>query len=176
MANLSIVACILTAMLFALTRKTYVKIIKNDTLHVEIHFTIIALCFTKRKEEKEKDGNNRRENKKNYIRIFSKILEIVDHCEIEVNSLLIPQNEKTFSVSTTTAPYRYHALLSALIAYIATKAQKLTICDNAIRLIYDDSASLQFNITLKLFTHNLIRDLIIFLSKNRKSKLRKKVG
>lgn len=141
---------------FTLTRKTYVKIRKDDAWRVELHFTLSAIRFERTvaksdtPEEKKKKG---RTPPSYYREVVHRLTELFEVAELEIRRLFLPVGEGADLYGRrVTAPWRYHTAVSALIAYLDAKSEKLTIHDNAIILNPDDGRfSLDVTIKVRLF-------------------------
>ncbi len=135
---------------FILTRRMWVNVKNGEFLRIEFHLPIFALILTKRNKNKsEKQKKKQKElSALTYVRIVVKTLKRFEKCEVIVKKIAPPQKMKEFSYSTLTKPYGYQSLIYALIAYLETKVEKLTLKEDAVTFIPGNSLFL-CDITIK---------------------------
>ncbi len=147
---------------FTLTRHTYVKIKKNDVWRVELHFTLSAIHLEKTIVGKTDSDSKRTKKKKRrsasyYRAVFRRINELFEVAEVEINKLSVPSEDREdFDSRTMTRPWRYHTAISALLAYLRTKSEKLTVDDNAI-ILNPDTDRFSIDMTVKVRLYHLVR-------------------
>ncbi|MBO5907513.1 MAG: hypothetical protein J6Q85_05140 [Clostridia bacterium] len=127
-----------------LLSKSEVKILVSQDTRVEITFTLFSLELSDfgGKGDKKSPFSEKR-------RIFSRLLSLIEKSDITVKKLRLSRaGGDGFSPLGYTLPYGYHVAISALVAYIRGKAQRLNIDDNAIILIPDGNEP--FSLTLLL--------------------------
>ena len=140
MAGILIFLVLSFMLFFALTREVWVRVINGEFLTIEFHLPIFALILTK---ENEGESNKRSEKKNElsaltYIRIFVKTLKRFEKCELVIKKLSPPQKSSRFSYSALVKPYGLQSLIYSLIAYLDTKVQRITLCENAVTFIPDN--------------------------------------
>lgn len=150
MAGFLISIILLFLIFFIFSREIWVRVKNGEFLTVEIHMPIFALVLTKKnkkKGKKQKDNENEL-SALTYVRIVIKTLKRFKKCEVVVKRITPPQRTKEFSYSTLTKPYGYHSLIYAILAYLETKVEKLTLEENAVNFIPSNSLFL-CDITVK---------------------------
>ena len=127
-------------LLFALTREVWVRVINREFLTIEIHLPIFALILTKENKSKQKKSSKKQKKLSalTYIQIFTKTLKRLEKCELVIKKLAPPQKQSSFSYSTVIKPYGYQSLIYGLIAYLDTRVQRVTLCENAVTYIPDN--------------------------------------
>lgn len=145
-----IVIILLALVLFILSRDVWVKVKNGEFLIIEIHLPILAIILTKKNKKKsEKQKKKAKElSAPTYIRIIIKELKRFEKCEVVINRVTPPHKANNFSYSTLTKPYGYQSLIYAVIAYLETKVEKLTLKENAVSFIPGNSLFL-CDITIK---------------------------
>lgn len=166
---------ILFLIFFVLTRKSRVRIIKNDEWIIEIHLPILALVLVNRRE---RDGMEIKEEKKrlplkSYQFILKRVLKFLEKGEITINKISLPEPQGDFNSKTMTRPYKYGSLVYGLIAYLESKVQRLTVNDNAILLSPD--TPLGFDITLTAELYKIINAALFIIYKIKREKKVKNV-
>ena len=156
MAGIFISMFILVLVFFITTRVVWLNIIKDEKLRVELHLPIIAVYLTK------SDKNNKNSKKKkraftsiNYRRIGSLISYAIEKSEIIIKQISFPKKNEEFKRTSFTRPYRNQSAFFALHAYLNSKAEKLTVYDNAI-VLSGDNSELLYNFTVKFRLYHLI--------------------
>jgi hypothetical protein len=134
MPQVLILLCLLTAVLFILTRRIFIKIKKEDGLKIEIHLPIFALCLTERrgarKEKKKKSARSQ-----DYLAIFRLIGDAADtlkNCRVTIKRIELPLKGDANDFGAFTTPIIYQSFIYSLLAYIDTKVQKLTLYSGAV--------------------------------------------
>ena len=141
---------LLFLLLFILTREVWIKVQNGELLIIEIHMPIFAIILTK---ENKREGKKHKKKEKElsaltYVKIIIKELKRFEKCEVIINRVTPPHKANNFSYSTLTKPYGYQSLIYAVIAYLETKVEKLTLTENAVRFIPGNSLFL-CDITIK---------------------------
>lgn len=170
MAQIFIILILLLALTFWVTRVCIIKIIKDRVFTVEFHFIFFAIVLTERKRRK-----NGRHLPSFYIDVFKRISQIAPLCEIEINELSIKREIPEFERKAFTMPYRYHTAISAALAYLGEKAQKLTVNENKVVLSSQENPQTKFNITIRIMLFHLLSQLAKWLIRFIKRKRRKEV-
>lgn len=142
---------------FILTRVSFVNVINGEFLRIEFHMPIFALILTKRNKSKaeKKIAKSKELSAFTYIRIIIKSLKRFDKSEVIVKKIIPPEKAREFTYSTLTKPYGYQSLIYAIIAYLETKVEKLTLKENAVCFIPGNSL-FQCDITVKARLYELI--------------------
>ena len=145
---------IITPLLFyLLTRKVRVSVIKDGTWRVDLHFTLFAIPFKKRLNKRKSKSEKKSDKKGSGGIIFRHVTDALAHAELEVRRLTVPMlPSKNDIAAAVTMPWKYHSVISALLALVHSRAKKLTVRDNAITLIPDSNEILiDASITIRLF-------------------------
>lgn len=133
---------------YILTREIWVRVKNGEFLRIEFHLPIFALILTKKNKSKAKKRKGKGLSATTYVRIIIKTLKRLEKCELIVEKISPPQKMREFDYSTLTKPYGYQSLIYAIIAYLETKVEKLTLKENAVTFIPGNSLFL-FDITIK---------------------------
>lgn len=141
---------------FILTRPVIVKIRQNERFSVEIHFQLLALILTK---EEKSANEKRRYTFRTYRRLFRDILIISERSEIYIKNFGVGKSDEEFDQNTTLRPYRIHSVVSAAIAYLSLRAQKLTLEADALDFI-PNKDGFTFDIAFKTSIISAIRGAI----------------
>ncbi len=162
MAGVQIGLILSFLLFFILTRRVWVRIIKEDVLRIEMHLPLLALYLygdkdKKKKKKKETDKLSTRA----YIRIIAGTLRRVRRCEVAVKKITLPCKADSFGTMTLVKPFGYQGLIYAIIAYLKTKAHKLILEDNAITSSPDITEA-QYYFTVKLRLYELIYAVLTF--------------
>ena len=173
MAGVFISMFLSVLILFILTRIIWINIVKDDGFRMELHLPIIAIHFSK---SKSKGANIKKLRKKlttlQYRKIAEKLSSLVEKSEIIIKRIEFPEKTGEITNATFVRPYRYQGVFFALYAYLKTKAEKITLCNNAIALSSDGSA-IRYNFTVKLRLYQLIFTALSVLFGEMKEKLKK---
>jgi hypothetical protein len=156
-ADIYIVLSVATIILFILTRKTSLRIKKLDKTTFSLGFSLfkIEVCYSGKPfdDAKLQDTMGDGEISASLNEIFSLLtllLRYFKKCSIEIRHLALP-----LSIGGGFYSYfGFRALISAIIAYIESNVEKLTIRDNAFILSSDQQ--LKFDIDLKITLFNLV--------------------
>lgn len=160
MAEVQIGLVLSFLLFFILTRRVWVRIIKEEGLKIEIHLPLLALCLygkSNKKENKETDKLSTRA----YLRVIAGTLRRVRHAEVIIKKITLPLKVASFGSSTLVTPFAYQGLIYTVIAYLKTKAKRLILCDNAITSSPDVNKA-QYYVTVKLRLYQLIYALLTF--------------
>ena len=151
------------ALFYSLTRVVWVRIIKGESLKIEIHMPIFAIHLIK---SSNTGDNNKKPTKERdspqffgYFRIITGIVARIKNARIVVKSIMLPIKTNDFDQNAILKPLRQQALLYATVAYLRTKTENLTLLDNAITLSPDINA-LHCYVTVKLRLYQLIHCLL----------------
>ena len=145
---------------FILTRKIWVRVIKENRLRIEIHLPLLALCLQARKERKADRGEGAL-GARSYIRVIAGVLSKIGDCELLIKRIALPCRTEKFGALTLVSPFGYQGLVYTFIAYLKTKTKRLAIEDNAI-ISSPDIKEAQFYITARLYLFQFIRALMTF--------------
>lgn len=142
---------------FILTRISWINVINGEFLRIEFHMPIFALILTKKNKSKAKKKKAKVKDLSalTYVRIIVKSLKRFDKSEIIIKKIIPPEKEREFTYSTLTKPYGYQSLIYAIIAYLETKVEKLSLKENAVSFIPGNSL-FQCDITVKARLYELI--------------------
>ena len=161
MAGLLICLLILFLIFYVFTRQTWVRIIKEDDLKIEIHLPILAIQVINRQNDgdnKKNSGEDQKLSYRAYLRIISAVLERSKNYEVVIKKITLPYSSDRVDKSIVGA-LRKHALICAVIAYLRTKSQKLFLEDNAITLSPDITKT-HFYVTAKARLYEVIYALL----------------
>ena len=161
MAGVQIGLIIVFLLFFVLTRRIFVRIIREEDMNIEIHLPLLALCLRIKDKSKKDKKQTEKLSLRAYIRIIAATLTRVSGCEVLVERIALPCKIDGFSQSTLLKPFGQQGLIYAAIAYIKSKAHKLILYDNAI-ISSPDITKAQYRITLKLRLFELIYALLTF--------------
>lgn len=142
---------------FILTRISWINVINGEFLRIEFHMPIFALILTKKNKSKaeKKKAKVKDLSALTYVRIIVKLLKRFDKSEIIIKKIIPPEKAREFTYSTLTKPYGYQSLIYAIIAYLETKVEKLSLKENAVSFIPGNSL-FQCDITVKARLYELI--------------------
>ena len=153
---------------FILTRKIWVRVIKDTNLRVQFHLPLLALHLKSESKKNQSPESAKQEKKKDprlsaraYIRIVAGTLARIEDCEVVVKRVILPCKTENFGSMTLVNPFAYQGLIYAVIAYLKTKAKRLRLEDNAI-ISSPDVTETQFYLTVKLRLFQLIYALLTF--------------
>ena len=164
MAGVLIVIILSFLFFFILTRKVWVRVIKEENFRLQFHLPLLSLHLTKRKKQEsdKKDQSSKSKTRlgiRSYFRIVTSTLDHVENCEITVKQVILPCKTGNFSASTLVSPFGYQGLIYTVIAYLKTKTKNLVLEDNAI-ISSPDVTETQFYLTVKLRLYQLIYALL----------------
>lgn len=133
-----IVLSIVTLVLFVLAQDVYVRITYDEELRVSFNFVLLALSLSKEdKAKKKKKVKKKRLGREFYLLLIKHVSEYAEGCEVIVKRLSVPY----ISFSRGEIPLPRHDFgwsASLIIAYLDSKALKLTIENNGLTLIPDN--------------------------------------
>jgi hypothetical protein len=140
----------------------WVRIIKKEVLRVEFHLPLLALHLIGNRDKKNKKKKETEKlSARAYIRVIAGTLARVEDCEVNVKEVTLPCKTDSFSTFTLVKPFGYQGLIYAIIAYLQTKAKRLTLDDNAI-ISSPDVKKIHYYVTVKLRLYQLIYALLTF--------------
>ena len=160
MAEVQIGLILIFLFFFVLTRRVWVRIIKEKVLRIEIHLPLLALYLYGDKNKKKKKETEKL-SARAYIRIIAGTLKRTKNCEVEIKKVVLPCKVDSFGTMTLVKPFGYQGVIYAAVAYLKTKAKELTLCNNAI-ISSPDVTETQFYVTVKLRLFELIYALLTF--------------
>ncbi len=162
MAEVQIFLILLFLIFFVLTRVVWVRIIKKEVLRIEFHLPLLALYLIGDKDKKKKKKKETEKlSTRAYIRVIAGTLARVRECEVNVKEITLPYKADSFSGFTLVKPFGYQGLIYAVIAYLQTKAKKITLEDNAI-ISSPGITETHYYFTVKLRLFQLIYALLTF--------------
>ena len=158
-ADIYIVLSVTTIILFMLTRKTSIRVIKREKLFIlSIGFSLFKIELSKKendiREEKLPDDDTTSGASADFgevLSLLSLLLHYFQKCSVTVRYFAIPTN---IGYDNIYRRFGFCALISAAIAYIESNVEKLIICDNAFILSSDEK--IEFDIDLKITLLNLL--------------------
>ena len=138
MAAAYIVLSLITLILFILAQDVYVKICYDEELEVSFNFVLLAFALSK--ERKNKKKKTRKPTKKLgrefYFLLLRRVSDYAEDCEVIIKRLAVPS--LAFGREGLILPeHDFGWSASLFIAYLDSKATKLTIYDNALTLYPD---------------------------------------
>ena len=149
MSGILIFLCLITLVSFILTRRIFVKIMKEDVLKIEIHFPLFALCLTERRRKKNEKAKNTK-GVRGYRTIYKIITDTADRlgdCEVRIKSIKLPLKGDVRNIGAFTRPFFTQSIIYSIIAYIDTKVQKLTLYSGAL-ISTSEEKSFSFDVTV----------------------------
>lgn len=156
-AKIYVICAVITILLFLITRRVYIRVIKSDVTVVSIGFILFKLELTKKqnsKQEKPVDTDTKSEIPLEFNEVFSLLAMLMRYfkkCTITIRRLTVPYKTKEDNIYS---PIGFRAALSALLVYIDSSVEKLIVTDNAFILSSDTKP--QFDITLGILLFDLI--------------------
>ena len=146
---------------FILTRKVWVRVIKDNKLKIQLHLPLLALHLTVDEKSKRKTKGKNDLGARSYLKIIANTLDKIKDCEVVIKRVILPCNTQNFGSLTLVNPFAYQGLIYTAIAYLKTKAKRLSLEDNAI-ISSPDVRNTQFYITMKLRLFQLINAIYKF--------------
>ena len=147
-------ALIASLLIILFTRYSKVRFIIYEGLRVEITFTLFTLDLS------DFGGGEKRSRApfSFYRGVVSTVIELIERSEVMLERLAVPRDAESLPERAVyTSPYKYHIVISALIAYIEAKAKKLNIRDNAVILIPDGDEELSLILTVRSRLYQVAR-------------------
>ena len=87
-----------------------------------------------------------------YQKLISRIAELISHSSVTLEELRIPMLTKASNTPTAfIIPYLYHAAISSSLVYLKSKAEKLTVRENAISVSKEGGVSLRISARVRIF-------------------------
>ncbi len=160
MAGVLIGVILLFLSFFIITRRTWVRVIKDRNLEIQIHLPLLALYLTSTdKKKSKKQSQDGKLSVIAYIRIAAGVLSRFPECDVEIKRVILPCRNDRFDGFTLVRPFGYQGLVYAIIVYLKTKSKKLTLENNAI-ISSPDVTETQFYFTVKLPLYQLLFALL----------------
>ena len=165
MAGVLIGLIISFVLFFILTRRIFVRVIKEKDLIIQLHLPLLALHLksegkdNQRKKSKSTERRTQKPGVPAYIKLITEILSRVKGCGVVVKRVVLPCNAENFGSLTLVNPFAYQGLIYAAIAYLRTKIVDIELEDNAI-ISSPDVKEIQFYLTVKMRLFNLIYTLL----------------
>ena len=128
---------------FVITRKSTVRLIKEENLRIECHMQIFALVISPKGRQREK-GRKRKTSSRHYI--LAALRRLIRHSKVVIYKLYIPFAE--IRENSITAAVRRRILSAMIISYLETMAERIYLSDNAI-ILSPDLSSLQYDLSIE---------------------------
>lgn len=175
MAEAYIILSVITIILFVLAQNVYVRISFDGGLGVEFNFVLLAFVIsdkrTKRKKAKKKRGQSL--GRAFYFVLFRRIIDFSEGCEVIVKRLALPSiSFGREELSLPTHDFGWSS--SLLLAYLDSKATKLTVNDNALTLI-PDNGGICIDLVFKSTYFSMLKFLIRLWRDYRKTKREREI-
>ena len=138
---------------FVITRKSTIRLIKEENLRIEFHMQIIAFVISPRGRQREK-GRKRKTSSRHYI--LAALRRLIRHSEVIIYKLQVPFAEVW--ENSIMAAVRRRILSATVISYLETMAEKIYLSDNAINLS-PDLSTLQYDISIKTRLYQILYNL-----------------
>ena len=138
-----------------------IKLIKKESIVVELHLQITAFSFnvgTKDKDnpKKKKKNEDPRDSRKKREIILNSVFRLAEKGEIKINKLALPYFQTNGYFSPFFLPIGYKAFVSTLLAYIETRTKKITLGEDAL-ILSPDINNIQCDITIKTRLFRIIQ-------------------
>ena len=134
MVGTYIVLSVATLILFILAQDVFVRIYYDEELEVSFNFVLLAFALSKKKgEKKPKKEKKKKLGREFYFTLLRRISDYAEGCEVIIKRLALP----SISFGRGDLPLPSHDFgwsTSLFIAYLDSKATKLTVSDNALTL------------------------------------------
>lgn len=164
--------------LLLLTEKMRIDVRYNSRMGVKLAFTLLNITYTY--DPKEHKRRRKRNGYSSAYPIIRRLLDVLGATTLRVQRLAIAYSDADGEEHVGYyKKYCYHAAISAALAYLREKSQKLIIYDNAIILIPDGDVKFDIHVTLTLKLFHVLRacvDLLIIYHKENVKRRRKNVG
>ena len=164
--------------LLLLAEKMRIGVRYNSRMGVKLAFTLLNITYIY--DPKKHKRRRKRSGYSSAYPIIKRLLDVLGSATLRVQRLAIAystsDNEEHVEYYRK---YRYHAAISAALAYLREKSQKLIIYDNAIILIPDGNVKFDIHVTLTLKLFHVLRacvDLLIIYHKENAKRRRRNVG
>lgn len=161
MAGVLIGLILMFLLFFILTRKVWVRVIKEEKLRVQFHLPLLALHLISEDKSKQTESKDKKLSTRAYIRVIAGTLARIGECELLIKRIILPCKVGSFDGMALVRPFGYQGLIYAVIAYLKTKTQRLSLEDNAI-ISSPDVTRARYYITAKLRLYQLIYALLTF--------------
>lgn len=140
--------------LFVITRKSTVRLIKEENLRIEFHMQIIAFVIS----PKGRQGGKGRQKKSTSRRsILAALRRLIRHSKVIIYRLHVPFAE--ILGNSITAAVRRRILSATIISYLETMAERIYLSDNAI-ILSPDLTSLQYDVSIETRLYQILYNLI----------------
>ena len=149
---------------FVLTQEVMIKLIKKESIIVELHLQIIAISFnvgTKNKDNPKKKKKSEDSRKKREI-ILNSVFRLAERGEIKIDKLALPYFQTNGYFSPFFLPIGYKAFVSTLLAYIETRTKKMTLGEDAL-ILSPDINNIQCEITVKSRLFRIIHTVFRYI-------------
>ena len=160
-ARIYVILSAATLILFILTRRVHIRVIKKENTIFSVGFLLFKIEFTKSKKahtEKAAPAESAEgETPVDFGEIFSLIKSLLHYfgkCTVTVRCLSVPFSESSPGIYKF---FGFRAMISMALAYIESNVEKLIIVDNAFILSSDGNTQFDVDIGIMLF------DLIILI-------------
>lgn len=160
-ARIYVILSAATLILFILTRRVHIRVIKKENTVFSIGFSLFKIEFTKNKKSLSEKASLQEsaegETPVDFGEIFSLIKSLLRYfrkCTVTVRHLAVPISESSPGIYKF---FGFRAVISVALAYIESNVEKLIISDNAFILSSDGNT--QFDVDLGI----VLLDLIILI-------------
>ena len=138
---------------FVITRKSTVRVIKEENLRIEFHMQIIALVISPKGRQRDKGRRKKTASRRN---ILAALRRLIKHSKVAINKLHVPFAE--IRENSITAAVRRRILSAMIISYLETMAEEIYLSDNAI-ILSPDLSSLQYDVSIESRLYQIIYNL-----------------
>ncbi len=137
MVGAYIVLSAITLILFILAQDVFVRVYYDEEFELSFNFVLLAFALSKEeKKKKKKSKSKKKPGKEFYFLLLRRISDYAEGCEVIIKRLSVPQI--TFGRGDLPLPHHDFSWSASLfIAYLDSKALKLTVSDNALTLSPD---------------------------------------
>lgn len=145
---------------FIVTRPILIKIKKDSTLSLELHFPIFALHLQSKEGSTKKRKKKQKRRFSSYINILSALDRLIRGSEITLKRVTVPTGAREAATGEMPRVFGYYSIVSALLAYLDDRASSLNVSDDAFVF---GGESFCFDLSLKTRLFNLILGLFKIL-------------
>ena len=173
MAGIFILILLFFTLYFVLTRRIFVKIIKDEYFKIEIHLPLLAIHLITQKSDKKEKPKSTKIGFIGYFRIITDAIDRLSEYEIYLERVSLPIKREGFSYSTFLLPIGQETIIYSAVTYLKAKVKKLIIKDNAISLS-PDVENLHFYLTVKLRLYHFISIALFIFRRIKQERLKNK--
>lgn len=103
-----------------------------------------------------------------YKKLAKRITELLSHSAVKIEDLKISiPKQNNYTNSHFIIPYLYHAAISALIAYLKSKSEKLSVRENAVCISSENEDGISLGISLRAELFYVLRAIVQILADQR---------